>query len=197
MTSSVLSPVSAHASDDQVDAVLYELCVLYPVNLSQKEEQTLLKDIHALFEEAGGKLTQKDLWGRRGLAYPIKKQTEGNFMIAYYEIDPSKVKEIDRQLRILPNLLRHLIVKPPKGYVIVKYSERFLEWQKSQVTAQETTRKEEEQRLQKKVSDRAKVQAKRAEAQKVKKADAPRAAASGAEIGKKLDELISDDTIGL
>ena len=139
----------------------------------------------------------KDHWGLRGLAYPIKKQTEGHFLVAYYDLAPTKLKEIDRQLRILPNVLRHMFVKPPKGYEVVKYSERFLEWRKEQSTAVETERKDTEQRLQKKVADRARVQAKRADAQKAKKPEVPRKAASGAEIGQKLDQLISDDTIGL
>jgi len=180
------------------DTVIYEFCVLYPANLSQKEEQTLLKGIEEIFAEAEGKQIAKDAWGRRGLAYPIKKQTEGNFLVLYYELDPQKLKEVDRQLRILPNVLRHLMVKPPKGYELVKYSEAFEQWQKDQVTAVETKRKDEETKLQRKVVEKAKREAKRTEVKKaeVKKKETP-STLEEADLSKKLDELISDDTLGL
>lgn len=176
------------------DTAIYEFCVLYPGNLSQKEEASLLKEIESFFSEAEGKVVSKDVWGRRGLAYPIKKETEGNFVIFYVELDPQKVKEIDRQLRILPNLLRHLVIKPPKGYEVVKYAERFTEWLKERETGVETQRKEEETRLQKKVADKARIQAKRAE---VQKKEVPMTAVEGAKLAEKLEELISDDSIGL
>ena len=115
-------------------------------------------------------------------------------MIYHYELDPSKLKEIDRQLHILPNLMRHLIVKPPKGYVITKYSEHYVQWIKDRSTAVETEKKEEEKKLQKKVTDRAKVQAKRAEAQK-KETKAP--AMEKEALSEKLEQIISDKDIGL
>jgi len=177
------------------DTVIYELCVLYPATLSQKEEAALLKEIEGFFSEAGGRQIARDAWGRRGLAYPVKKETEGNFVIYHYELDPSKLREIDRQLHILPNLLRHLIVKPPKGYEITKYSEHFEQWLKDRSAAVETKKKDEETKLQKKVTDRAKVQAKRVEAQKK---DAPKAPAMEEKaLAEKLEEIISDKDIGL
>jgi len=176
------------------ETCIYEICVLYPANLSQKEEQTLLKSTEELLHEAEGQQLAKDAWGRRGLAYPIKKQTEGNFVVYYYEMPPAKVKEVDRQLRILPNMMRHIIVRPPKGYEVTKYSERYEQWLKDRVTAVETEHKEEEKRLQRKVVEKAKVQAKRTE---VKKKEEPAAPMQKADLTKKLDELISDDTMGL
>lgn len=180
------------------DTAIYEFCVLYPSNLSQKEEQTLLKGIDEIFAEAQAKQISKDAWGRRGLAYPIKKQMEGNFIVFYFEMDPSKMKEVDRQLRILPNIMRHLVVKPPKGYEVVKYSEAYEQWQKEKATAVETKRKEEETKLQRRVVEKARRDAKRTEGKKAetkkKEAATP---LEGADLSKKLDELISDDSLGL
>ncbi|OIO53449.1 30S ribosomal protein S6 [Candidatus Peregrinibacteria bacterium CG1_02_54_53] len=175
------------------DTVIYEFCVLYPSNLSQKEEQTLLKGIEEIFAEAEAKELLRDAWGRRGLAYPIKKQTEGNFVVLYIEMDPTKVREIDRQLRILPHMLRHLIVRPPKDYEVTKFSQRFEQWLKDRETAVETERKEEEKRLQRKVVEKAKREVKRTEAKK----KAPTSTLEEADLSKKLDELISDDSLGL
>jgi ATPase subunit of ABC transporter with duplicated ATPase domains len=138
-------------------------------------------------------LIAKDAWGQRGLAYPIRKNREGNFVIYYYELSPAKVKEIDRQLRILPNVLRHLVVKPPKHYEIVRYAERYEQWLKERSAAEETRQKEEERRLQKKVAERAKIQAKRVETKKKEITST----LEESDLTQKLEELISDDTLGL
>ncbi|MFH1443865.1 MAG: 30S ribosomal protein S6 [Candidatus Peregrinibacteria bacterium] len=175
------------------DTAIYEFCVLYPSNLSQKEEQTLLKGIDEIFAEAEAKELVRDAWGRRGLAYPIKKQTDGNFIVIYFEMDPSKIREVDGHLRILPNMLRHLIVRPPKDYEVTKFSERFEQWLKDRETAVETKQKEEEKRLQRKVVEKAKRDVKRTEAKKKE----PTSTLEEADLNKKLDELISDDTLGL
>ena len=66
------------------DTRVYELCVLYPHPLSQKEEQDLLKEIEALFTEAGATQLHKDLWGRRGLAYKINVYEQGSYVLYYY-----------------------------------------------------------------------------------------------------------------
>lgn len=179
--------------DDAPEACLYELCMLYPSNLSQKDEQVLFKGMDEIFAEAEAKQIAKDQWGRRGLAYSINKQTEGNYVVLYIEIDPAKLREMDRQLRILPNMLRHMIVKPPKGYEIVKYSERFTQWLKEREVAVEKKQKDEESRLQRKVVEKAKREAKRTEAKKKE----PSSTLEEADLSQKLDELISDDTLGL
>lgn len=178
------------------EAVLYEVCVLHAV-LQQKEEQVLLKNLDELFAEAGGKLVAKDAWGLRGIAYPMQGQTEGHYIVYHYEFPPSTIKELDRNLRIEKNVLRHLIVKPPKGYQIVKWSEKYEQWLKERETLDQKRVREEEAKLQEKVAARARVQAKRAEEQKRKKVEAPAKPMVEGELEEKLEKLISDDTLGL
>ena len=74
-------------------------------------DEELHREVESLLEETGGRQVAKDSWGQRGLAYPIKGQTEGSFLIYYYEMQPAKVREVDHALRIMANILRHLIVK--------------------------------------------------------------------------------------
>lgn len=174
------------------DTRIYEFCVLFPYGLPQKEEQALVKAVEAHFNDVGAKQVTKDVWGRRGLAYPIKGQMEGNFTIYYYEMDPSKLQELDEALRITPGLLRHMIVKPPKGYEIVKFSEKFEEWKKEAAQAEDRKAKQKEEDIQRRVADKAKRQVKRAEVQK--KDDKP---AEKRDITQELDKLISDDNLDI
>lgn len=177
------------------DLVIYECCVLHPV-LSQKEEQTLLKEIEGLFAEAGGKQISKDAWGRRGLAYPVKGATEGNFVVYHYELDPSKVKEIDTALKIAKNVLRHLIVKPPKGYVIQKYSELYETWLKERETVDQVRAREKEEKLKEQVAKRAQQKARRTDVRKKETTEAKKPMKE-ADITEQIDKLISDDTLDL
>ncbi len=189
---------SAEASADKSeDTRIYEFCVLYPYGLPQKEEQALTKAVEAHFAETGGKQVSKDVWGRRGLAYPIKGQTEGNFVIYYYEMDPSKLQELDEALRITPGLLRHMVVKPPRGYEIVQYATRFEEWKAEEAQAEDRKAKQKEEDLQRRVAEKAKRQVKR---DSVKKDEKPVEKAKPTEkrdITEQLDKLISDDDLGI
>lgn len=180
------------------DVVIYEVCVLYPV-LQQKEEQQVLKDVEELFAEAGGKQIAKDLWGRRGLAYKIKGNMEGNFVVYYYEMDPLKLKELDRNLRIVKNVLRHMIVKPPKGYQIVKYSEAYEQWLKERETLDQVRVREKEEKLKVQVAKRAQAQVRRTDERKKLEAKEKEVIEPMQKdmLTEKLDKLISDDTLDL
>ena len=142
------------------DTRVYEVCVLFPYPLNQKEEKEAHKEVEDYFEEVGAKQVSKDSWGRRGLAYKIGGYTEGSFIVYYYEMDPLKLKEVDQNLRISKNVLRHITVKPPKGYQIVKYSEKYEEWLENKDTEVEETKQQKEDELKKKMLEKQKRQQK-------------------------------------
>ena len=173
------------------DTRIYELCILYPFPLNQKEEQEIVKGVEEILSEAEAKVLLKDAWGRRGLAYPIGGYREGSFVIYYLDMDPSKVKEINEQLKILKGVLRHLVVKPPKHYKIAPMAGRLDEWKQQARVEGEKKAAEKEEKLKKQVLEKAKRSTKKAEPKKEDKA-APKA-----DIGKKLDQLISDDAMEL
>lgn len=173
---------------------MYEIAVLYPYPLSQKEEQQAQKDVEAIFSDVGGMQMVKDVWGRRGLAYPVEGRTEGSFIIYYYEMAPAKLKEVDHALRIAPGVLRHMIIKPPKGYIVVQYGELYEKWMKERENVEEVRKREREESLQKRVADKAKRQVKRADEEK-KKVVEEKKPMEKADISKELDKLISDDDL--
>ena len=58
-----------------------------------------------------GTVTSVDEWGKRRLAYDVKKFTDGFYVLINFEAAPAEIKEIDRVLKINDEVLRHLIVK--------------------------------------------------------------------------------------
>lgn len=173
------------------DTRIYECAVLSPHGLSQKDEAALMKEIDAYFQEVGAKLIAKDAWGRRGLAYPIKGAREANVAIYYWEMDPLKLKEVDQSLKISKGVLRHLIVKPPKHYQIVKYADRYEQWLTERESIVEKRARERQAALEEKVAAKAK---RRARVTTEKKVEArPQEKMSGEDVTKSIEKLISDD----
>lgn len=180
------------------DTRIYEIAVLYPYPMHQKEEQDLIKAIEGLFAEAGATIVQKDVWGRRGLAYKIGGFDEAHFIFYYVDMPPEKLKEFDRQMKILKGVLRHLVVKPPKHYRYISYADSETRWKERQRIEEETATREKEEKLKKQVVDKAKRQTKRAT--KPVEADAPQKSAkpqATETIDARLDKLISDDDFNL
>lgn len=192
---------SPSVSDDEVvteDKTLYELCVLIPHPLSQKDEQVVWKEVEKLIEEGEGKVTLKDSWGRRGLAYKIGGFTEGAYTIYYVEMDPSKVRELDKQLRILKNVLRHMVIKPPKNYKPVEYGKLYDKWEEEGVFQKLRQSQEKQEKQEKMVMEKAKNAAKKATA-RTKKADdvSDKPKMSEEAISQEVSKLISDETLDI
>jgi small subunit ribosomal protein S6 len=59
----------------------------------------------------GGAITEVAPWGKRKLAYPIKRLMEGNYVMTRFKSDAKLVKELDANLSLSEQVLRHLIVR--------------------------------------------------------------------------------------
>jgi len=83
------------------------LFILDPALEDEKKEATIeaVKEIIA----AEGEVGNVDVWGMRKLAYPIKKKSEGYYVVIEFQAQPTLPKELDRRLRISDNVMRHLI----------------------------------------------------------------------------------------
>ena len=86
--------------------------VLYIIDPAQGEEgiAALVEKFKAMVE-AEGTLSSIEEWGKRRLAYAVKKFTDGFYVLINFEAAPAEIKEIDRVLKINDEVLRHLIVK--------------------------------------------------------------------------------------
>jgi small subunit ribosomal protein S6 len=89
----------------------YELAVLYhpdfEVDLTKAEEK-----VTKVIKDNGGKITETDNWGKKKLAYEIKKQSSAVYVFYTLEVDPEKVAKIEALLNITDEVIRYLIFKP-------------------------------------------------------------------------------------
>ena len=60
----------------------------------------------------GGSVESVDIWGRRRMAYEIKKNQEGIYAVVTLNAEPDSVKELDRQLTLNESVLRTKVIRP-------------------------------------------------------------------------------------
>lgn len=77
----------------------------------EKATNAVIEKVEALIARVGGTVEKVDRWGKRRLAYAVKKFTDGFYVLINFEAAPAEIKEIDRVLKINDEVLRHLIVK--------------------------------------------------------------------------------------
>lgn len=79
--------------------------------LEDAEVDPIAEFVSNLIKKNGGNVEKVDRWGKRHLAYPVKKQADGNYVLINFEADSEVIKEIDRVMKIQDDILKHLIVK--------------------------------------------------------------------------------------
>jgi small subunit ribosomal protein S6 len=87
----------------------YELVVLLHPDLEIDVEAPIAKVEH-LIEAAGGRVTKRDNWGKKRLAYRIKKQDFAIYVYFEVELEGAKVREFENQILITEEVLRHILV---------------------------------------------------------------------------------------
>jgi small subunit ribosomal protein S6 len=88
----------------------YELMVIVHPDVA---EDGLANTVDTIREwaSAAGEVVKIDNWGRRRFAYPIRKLAEGNYILLNLNLEPTAVAELERNLRLSEEVLRHLLVR--------------------------------------------------------------------------------------
>ena len=87
----------------------YELIFIVHPDLEEAATNEVVERVQGWITEAGGKVNKVDPWGKRRLAYPIRKQNEGQYFFLLVEMNPISVADIERSLRLLEPVMRFLI----------------------------------------------------------------------------------------
>ena len=87
----------------------YELIFIVHPDLDETAFNDIVERVQGWITEAGGEITKVDLWGQRKLAYPIRKQTEGQYVLIETRMEPTENAELERNLGLLEPIMRYLI----------------------------------------------------------------------------------------
>ena len=90
----------------------YELIYIVSSNVERKKNDQAMKEIGEKIQETGSKIINHIVWGKKKLAYPIKNNTYGTYILAHYQGgDNDKLREFDSWLKLSDLTIRHMIVK--------------------------------------------------------------------------------------
>lgn len=98
---------------NEVDEQLcdYELIFIISPEVAEEQLETTIESVSQLITTRGGTISEVEPWGKRRLAYPIKHFGEGSYVLVRFKSPPGQNKELEANLKISEDVLRHLLIK--------------------------------------------------------------------------------------
>ena len=90
----------------------YELMVILDPEIDERQVAPKLDGFLKVITADGGSIENVDIWGKRRLAYDIKKRSEGVYAVVNMTTEPDVAKELDRQLGLSESVLRTKLLRP-------------------------------------------------------------------------------------
>lgn len=88
----------------------YELIFIVHPDLDENAFNEVVERVKSWITEDGGEVSKIDLWGKRKLAYPIRKLNEGQYILMDTQMNPSFGARLERNLRFLEPILRFSLI---------------------------------------------------------------------------------------
>ncbi len=89
----------------------YELVFIINPEVAEEAIETTINGIKQFITGRDGTISNADQWGKRKLAYPIKHFSEGNYVLIQFKMNAKWSKELEANLQISEQILRHLLIK--------------------------------------------------------------------------------------
>ena len=90
---------------------VYEVMFIVSPNTEESDVETLITQLSDVVTNQGGQVTKIDRMGRRRLAYPIQKLTEGIYVVFTVEGAGSEIAELERRMRVTDAVIRYITVR--------------------------------------------------------------------------------------
>jgi small subunit ribosomal protein S6 len=90
---------------------LYECVFIARNDVTQQQVETIAEQVATVITEAGGEVKKREYWGLRGLAYRIKKNRKGHYMLLGIDAAPAAMQEVERQLGLNEDVLREMTLR--------------------------------------------------------------------------------------
>lgn len=99
---------------------MYELLYIIPANFTEEEIVPIKDKIKKFIKDIEGNISHEKNLGLQKLAYPIRQVHRGYYILLHFDLDKEKLSKLNRDLLLTAEVLRHQIVKIPKGEWKVK-----------------------------------------------------------------------------
>ena len=89
----------------------YEIALIIRPEIEEEGQESLIEQLSQLLTSAGGEVTEVENWGRRRLAYPIRKVQEGYYYFIQGQFSASVLPELERTIKLNEDILRHMVIR--------------------------------------------------------------------------------------
>jgi small subunit ribosomal protein S6 len=89
----------------------YELLVVMNPDIPEEDVTAAIERVTGAITTRGGEVESVDAWGRRRLAYPIKRHIEGNYVLTNIRLDPGRAHDLESSFLISEDILRHMLIR--------------------------------------------------------------------------------------
>ena len=90
----------------------YEIMIILDPEIEERTVAPSLDKYLSVVKSDGGTVDKVDIWGRRRLAYEIRKKAEGIYAVVNFTSEPATAKELDRQLGLNESIMRTKLLRP-------------------------------------------------------------------------------------
>jgi len=113
---------------------VYELVFIADPGLGEPEVDALAAQVQGFVEKEGGRVSKLEKWGKKRLAYTVKRHREGSYVLLVIEGGAALIKEVERRIRVTDGIMRFLSVRVDEDL-------RKAEGRKARRTAEEAKRR--------------------------------------------------------
>ncbi len=119
----------------------YETGFILSPSLAEEETEKIILQMSEIVSERHGKIVKQDRWGKKRLAYPIKRFQEGFYIFFLYEGGPDIPLELERRFKQMDAVIRFLTVKKDPRALVRRRKKGEVDATKMDAAAQEMTAK--------------------------------------------------------
>ena len=88
----------------------YEALYISNPEMEEGDIQTLSQEVEGLVTSNGGTIVRSEIWGKRKLAYEVKKYSEGNYILLRFQANPDFIQKLEQWFKLNDAVIRYLVV---------------------------------------------------------------------------------------
>ncbi len=88
----------------------YELVAIVNPELDEEGVSKIIDRVTQSINSRGGEVEETKKWGKRKLAYPIRKFMEAEYVLARFQLMPQSIKELETEISASEDILRYLVI---------------------------------------------------------------------------------------
>lgn len=90
---------------------IYENIVILNTSLADEEVEAAITKIKDFITDSGGEILRVDIWGKKKLAYEIKKQRKGLYVLLLLKTVPSTIKKLEEFYKVFEAVIKYITIK--------------------------------------------------------------------------------------